>query len=124
MRIGIITGEYPPMEGGVGAFTQELSLALHDLGHQIHILTTGTDTAGAEAIGEAGLMIHRTVSQWSVSGIRQAYVWVQDLSLDVVNLQYEPAAYGMKGWITALPRLLRRGPRPRSPNTPPLDHCR
>jgi hypothetical protein len=28
MRIGIITGEYPPMEGGVGAFTQELSLRM------------------------------------------------------------------------------------------------
>lgn len=111
MRIGIITGEYPPMEGGVGAFTQELSLALHDLGHQIHILTTGTDTAGEETV-EAGLTIHRTVPQWGLSGIRQAYGWLQALSPDVVSLQYEPAAYGMKGWVTALPRLLQRGTHP------------
>ena len=28
MRIGLITGEYPPMQGGVGAFTHELAHAL------------------------------------------------------------------------------------------------
>ena len=111
MRIGIITGEYPPMEGGVGAFTQELSLALHDLGHQIHILTTGTGAAGGETV-EAGLRVHRTVPQWGLPGIRQAYGWLRALSPDVVSLQYEPAAYDMKGWITSLPRLLQRGPRP------------
>jgi len=109
MRIGIITGEYPPMEGGVGAFAQELSLALHDLGHQIHILTTGTGAAGGETV-ETGLMVHRTVPQWGLPGIRQAYGWLQALSPDVVSLQYEPAAYGMNGWITALPRLLKRSP--------------
>jgi polysaccharide biosynthesis protein PslF len=111
MRIGIITGEYPPMEGGVGAFTQELSLALHDLGHQIHILTTGTGAAGGETV-EAGLMVHRTIPQWGLPGIRQVYSWLQALSPNVVSLQYEPAAYGMNGWITALPRLLRRSPPP------------
>ncbi|MCD6285656.1 MAG: glycosyltransferase family 4 protein [Anaerolineae bacterium] len=111
MRIGIITGEYPPMEGGVGAFTQELSLALHDLGHQIHILTTSTGAAGGETV-ETGLMVHRTVPQWGLPGMRQAYGWLQALSPDVVSLQYEPAAYGMKGWITALPRWLQRSRRP------------
>ena len=111
MRIGIITGEYPPMEGGVGAFTQELSLALHHLGHQIHILTSGTDAAGEQTV-EAGLMVRRTVPHWGVSGIRQACGWLQALSPDVASLQYEPAAYGMKGWITALPRLLQRSPHP------------
>jgi len=111
MRIGIISGEYPPMEGGVGAFTQELSLALHDLGHQIHILTTGTGAAGGETV-EAGLMVHRTVPQWGLPGIRQAYSRLRALSSDVVSLQYEPAAYGMNGWITALPRLLQRRRHP------------
>jgi hypothetical protein len=28
MKIGLITGEYPPMQGGVGAFTQELARAM------------------------------------------------------------------------------------------------
>ena len=111
MRIGIITGEYPPMEGGVGAFTQELSLALRDLGHQIHILTTGTGAACGGTV-EAGLMVHRMVPQWGLPGIRQAYDWLRALSPDVVSMQYEAAAYGMKSWITALPRFLQRSPHP------------
>ena len=39
MKIGLVTGEYPPMEGGVGAFTQELGQALAALGHENHIIT-------------------------------------------------------------------------------------
>ena len=40
MHIGIITGEFPPMEGGVGDYTLELSTALVDSGHTVDILTS------------------------------------------------------------------------------------
>ena len=40
MRIGLVTGEYPPLEGGVGAFTEQLARALHARGHEIHVITT------------------------------------------------------------------------------------
>jgi len=40
MRIGLITGEYPPMQGGVGDFTHELGKALAALGHEVHVLTS------------------------------------------------------------------------------------
>lgn len=106
MRIGIITGEYPPMEGGVGAFTQEVSLALHALGHQIHILTTGTGAVKQGTV-EAGLRVYRSIPQWGFTGLRRVSRWLQGLSPDVVSLQYEPAAFGMKGHITALPRVIR-----------------
>ena len=40
MRIAIITGEYPPMEGGVGDFTYHLSRTLSAQGHDLCILTS------------------------------------------------------------------------------------
>ena len=40
MRIGLVTGEFPPMEGGVGAFTEQLARALATMGHEIHIITS------------------------------------------------------------------------------------
>ena len=40
MRIGLVTGEFPPMEGGVGAFTEQLGRALKALGHEVHIITS------------------------------------------------------------------------------------
>ena len=39
MRITVITGEYPPQEGGVGDFTQQIGYALHALGHEVHVIT-------------------------------------------------------------------------------------
>ncbi|MGD2078362.1 MAG: glycosyltransferase, partial [Chloroflexota bacterium] len=39
LKIGLVTGEYPPMEGGVGAFTHELATALSHLGHEVHVVT-------------------------------------------------------------------------------------
>ncbi|MEZ4516231.1 MAG: glycogen/starch synthase [Chloroflexota bacterium] len=34
----MVTGEYPPMEGGVGAFTEQLAQALAALGHEVHVI--------------------------------------------------------------------------------------
>ena len=39
MKIGLITGEFPPMPGGVGDFTRSLAEALRKRGHEIHILS-------------------------------------------------------------------------------------
>ena len=39
MRIGLISGEFPPMEGGVGAFTQQLAQAIAASGHEVHVIT-------------------------------------------------------------------------------------
>ena len=39
MRIGMITGEYPPMQGGVGAFTRILAGELAAQGHDLFVLS-------------------------------------------------------------------------------------
>ena len=40
MKIGLITGEYPPQQGGVGDFTRELARALIAAGHEAQVITT------------------------------------------------------------------------------------
>ncbi|MBM4430227.1 MAG: glycosyltransferase family 4 protein, partial [Chloroflexi bacterium] len=40
MRIGLITGEYPPDQGGVGDFTHELGKALAELGVEVSVITS------------------------------------------------------------------------------------
>ena len=39
MRIAQIAGEYPPLQGGLGDYTHELSRAFVNLGHDVHVLT-------------------------------------------------------------------------------------
>jgi glycosyltransferase involved in cell wall biosynthesis len=90
MRIGLITGEYPPMEGGVGAFTHELATALAALGHEVHILTHRQATHN----GAPNIHVAAEVRSWNWAAWAQAQRWAQQNRLEVINLQYEAAAFG------------------------------
>ena len=39
-RVLLISGEYPPMEGGVADFTHLLGLAMAEQGMEVHVLTS------------------------------------------------------------------------------------
>jgi hypothetical protein len=52
MRIGFITGEYPPMQGGVGAFTRELAREMVRQGHDVEVLTRETVQGASDEIKE------------------------------------------------------------------------
>ena len=126
MKIGLVTGEYPPMEGGVGAFTQELAKALHALGHEVHIIT---DVAArvkpaerADTIRESWQRINALREPFelpfaSVHPRGSSWRWgnmsiIADIAirydLDLVNVQYQAAAYNMRSAaINFLPWRLR-----------------
>lgn len=104
MKIGLITGEYPPMQGGVGDFTRELARALAQQGHDVHVIT-GTGS-GAE---DDGVCVHRVVKSWGLGCWRSIAAVARQQQLDVLNIQYEPAAYAMQVGVNFLPsRTARR----------------
>ncbi|MCU0513595.1 MAG: glycosyltransferase family 4 protein [Anaerolineae bacterium] len=100
MRIGIVTGEYPPMEGGVGAFSQILAHTLHDQGHHVALFSR----AGAQAA--PGLPLTHTAT-WGAGGLRALRDWARRERPDIVALQFQTAAYDMSPWVHFLPRALR-----------------
>jgi glycosyltransferase involved in cell wall biosynthesis len=107
MRIGIVTGEFPPMQGGVGDFTRELSTALSALGHQVFILApigSGWENA------PAGCVLQAAVGRWNWSLAGRLRHWVRANGLDLVNLQYQAAAYGMHPALNLLPRSFSGAP--------------
>ena len=107
MRIGIITGEYPPMQGGVGDFSRELSKALATLGHTVHILTrTNCHQEGLPA----NCTLHPEIEQWNWSLGRRIRRWVKANRLQVVNIQYQAAAYNMHPAVNLLPGKLAGAP--------------
>lgn len=112
MRIGLITGEFPPDQGGVGDFTNRLAHALTDLGHQVHVLTSvppssrppqGPPPEGARS---AAVTVHRVVTSWGIGCWRQLSGLARDLNLDVLNVQYQAAAYNMRPAVSFVPRRL------------------
>lgn len=106
MRIGIITGEYYPQEGGVGDFTRELSRAFHRAGHEIHILTTGNETG--KPMREEGLYIYRRIPQWDWRVYKAITGWSREIEADALNIQYQSTAFQMRGAINFYPRQQRQ----------------
>ena len=101
MKVLFVTGEFPPMQGGVGDYTRELGLALLDLGCQVHVLTS---TGGGHT---AGLSVHPVIDRWSWGSYRRLLDLVHRHQIDVVHVQYQAAAYAMHPAVNLLPWRLR-----------------
>ncbi len=104
MRIGLVSGEYPPQQGGVGAYTSILGAALADAGHDLYILST------AIARSTDRRLTLDTIAHWGFACWQPIRAWARHRRLDVLNLQYQTAAYAMSPWIHFLPG--RVGPAP------------
>ncbi len=105
------------MEGGVGAFTQELAKALSDAGNEVHVITSRLSRPKVEDrslwdfhepydIGYAQL--HARVGRWWWSAMSTIAQIVARYDLDIVNIQYQAAAFDMNvPAINFLPWRLR-----------------
>ncbi len=110
MRIGLITGEFPPDQGGVGDFTACLARSLSELGHDVHIVTGPPRSDAPCDLRPATCTVHRAVPHWRWGCWRDVLRVAREARLDVLNLQYQAAAYGMHPAIHFLPRRTRRPP--------------
>ncbi|NLG29523.1 MAG: glycosyltransferase, partial [Chloroflexi bacterium] len=117
MKVLLIAGEFPPMEGGVGDYTRLLGDALTAAGSadapiDVHVLTSVRATADPLApVDATGVTRHTRLESW---GFVPLYGAVDQLlravAPDVVHIQYQSACYGLHPAINLLPlRLRRRG---------------
>jgi glycosyltransferase involved in cell wall biosynthesis len=109
MFIGLITGEYPPMQGGVGDFTAQLGQALAELGHQVHVITGKSPGPDLEP-QVSDVTVHRVVKGWGWGCWGQVLALAEELGLEMLNVQYQASAYGMHPAINFVPRRRDRVP--------------
>lgn len=105
MRIGFVSGEYPPMQGGVGAYTRVLAQTLIKKGHDVFIFS---DAKADEPL--PSIHLAKTSKGWGFSTMRTVNQWAHANQLDIVNLQFETAAFQMSPWVHFLPEFLRGVP--------------
>lgn len=103
MRIGLISGEYPPMQGGVGAYSQILAHELAQQGHDVHLFSS-------HAAQSDTLPLTKNPGKWGLSALRAISAWARSSALDIISLQFQTAAYGMSPWIHFLPAYVRHTP--------------
>lgn len=105
MRIGLVTGEYPPMQGGIGAHCRVLAQTLSDQGHTVYIFS---DAQAAES--DPRLHLTHAPARWRGATLRALNAWATEHRLDVVNLHYQTAAYQMSPWIHFITRYVKAAP--------------
>ncbi len=123
LRICMITGEYPPDEGGVADYTACLVRALSEEGLSVDVLTTrrpgrglpevdgARPDAAAPSPGSPGLgrvAVYRSVRHWHRGAMRGLGRLIELTGPDLVHMQYQAAAYGMHLSIHGLTWWLRR----------------
>ena len=115
------------MQGGVGAFTQELAKALAEQGHEVHLITTAEARpphtappartvrelvtrmdAWREPVWLGYAHLHPRIRRWRWADMQVVADIALRYDLEVVNIQYQPAAYNMRSAaINFLPWRLR-----------------
>jgi glycosyltransferase involved in cell wall biosynthesis len=111
-RVCLVTGEYPPDEGGVADYTRCLADALAAQGVFVDVLTTRrTEPTGAPPArlsSAGGVAVHGVVPSWRWPVLMQLHRAVRTLAPDIVHIQYQTAAFGMHPAINTVPRWLRQ----------------
>ena len=108
MHILFVTGEYPPMRGGVGDYTRALALALHDLGARISVLTSQRAVQPNCAEFDECIRVLPAIERWDWRILQIVPELAREIRADWVHLQYQTAAYGMHPAINFAPRFWKR----------------
>ena len=103
MRVGLISGEYPPHRGGVGDYTRLLARHLAARGLDIQILTHRAARSTEETFP-----VHSQIGRWGFHALLTTRRWAANLRLDLVHLQFQTAAFSMSPWVHFLPQVIRQ----------------
>jgi len=97
-QVLFVTGEYPPLPGGVGDYTANLRMALAAMGARTHVLTSH---------GGAGEGVV-TVRRWGWSSAGRVLQIARREQADIVHIQYQAGAFGMHPAVNLLPSFVSR----------------
>jgi glycosyltransferase involved in cell wall biosynthesis len=104
----ILTGEYPPREGGVADYTHVLAVALARTGDEVHVFAP----AGAEPLAsDPGVTVHAIRGGFGLLGLRRLSAELELLPRSRhLLVQWVPHAYGWKAMNVRLAAWLARQP--------------
>jgi glycosyltransferase involved in cell wall biosynthesis len=124
MRVLFLTGEFPPMQGGVGDCTNEIARALVALGAEVQVLTsTQAVSDQPSAVSDqqsvvsgqpsavsghpSSVSVLPIVKTWNWANLRVIARAIREFAPEIAHVQYQTGAFGMHPAIDFAPRLLK-----------------
>ncbi|MDI3339129.1 MAG: glycosyltransferase [Sphaerobacter sp.] len=101
-RVLVVSGEYPPMRGGIGDYTARLVAALAEAGWQASILTAHAAATNPDP------RVLPWIDRWGWAAARVVRRAVLATGADLVHIQYQTGAFAMHPVVNLLPHVLRR----------------
>lgn len=101
LRVLLVTGEYPPDIGGVGDYTALLAASLRALDVEVTIVA-GRSASAPDVIA---------LRSWGPSSLVAIARIAVARRADIVHIQYQSGAYGMRPSINVAPAFLRASRR-------------
>lgn len=98
MKIGLVSGEFPPMPGGVGDFTRILAENMLQQGYHVYVLSRAGSANEHMPVS--------TVTSWGGGCLLEIRRWARRCELDLVNLQFQTAAFNLSPFIHFLPDII------------------
>ncbi len=102
MKVCLITGEYPPLRGGVGDYTARLRQALEGVGVNTAVVTSKAAAASSEPQTWA------VMERWGFGSWRTLARLLDSSQAQIAHLQYQTGAFGLHPAVNLLPLWLRR----------------
>ena len=103
LRVLFITGEFPPMQGGVGDCTNEIAKGLAAQGVDVCMVTSRRASGGTWSIP-----VDPIVEDWDWSSYRVLTSAIHDFDPQIIHIQYQTGAFGMRPAINFFPLLMKR----------------
>jgi glycosyltransferase involved in cell wall biosynthesis len=118
-KVTFLTGEYPPMQGGIADHTAYLTQYLAPLGVEPAILISRRWRETRPAIDEVSSLpntcpVYADIPAWGWRCWPAVTRFLSTHRPGVLHIQYQAAAFDLRGWVNWLPWYLkRRGAGPR-----------
>ena len=110
MRILFITGEFPPMQGGVGDCTNEIAQELAARGAEVQVLTSTQARdlrRSSSVVRPPSFVVRPIIERWDWSSHRVLARVLREFAPHIAHIQYQTGAFAMHPAINFAPRFLK-----------------
>ena len=111
LRVALLTGEYPPMRGGVADFTEQIARTLLMIGARPAVITSAKANLDSASIGSSSELdeveVFPEIRRWRLATLPMLAATIEATGAEVLNIQYQTGAFELNPVVNLLPLYMR-----------------